>query len=76
MKHYKDNIAVFLIFLGFVRTPIVMNSFRVDGKVLRLDDIATRKGMKVDDFACKMVHLEDQKNERFLFVEKRDWGYI
>jgi len=34
--------------------------------------MATRKGMNVDDFACKMVSSEDQKNEKFLLVEKID----
>tara|TARA_A100001011_G_scaffold189618_1_gene198096 strand:- start:4337 stop:4453 length:117 start_codon:yes stop_codon:yes gene_type:complete len=38
--------------------------------------MATRKDIDVDDFACKMVHLEDQKNERLLLLEKRDLGYI
>ena len=65
-----------LNFLGFVHTPIAINSFRRDGKVLWGDYMSTRKGMNVDDFACKMVYSEDQKNEMLILVEKRDWGYI
>ena len=61
MEHQKDNINVTIICPGFVRTPIAINSLKGDGSVLGVDDLATRKGLKVEDFARKMVRSVDQK---------------
>ena len=74
MEHQKDNIAVTIICPGFVRTPIAMNSFRGDGKALGEDDGATRRGMKVGDFALKMVKAVDQKKWEVSFGGKERLG--
>ena len=76
MEHQKDNIYVTMICPGFVRTPIAMNSLRGDGSVLGVDDLATRKGMKVEDFAKKCFERWNKKNGRFLLVVKKDWEYF
>ena len=47
---------------------------RGDGKVLGEDDMATRTGMKVDDFARKMVHAVDQKKWEVSFGGKERLG--
>lgn len=59
---------------GFVNTNIAMNSLRGDGSALGLDDMATRKGMKVDDFANKMVKAIDQKKWEVSFGGKERLG--
>lgn len=74
MEHQKDNIYVTMICPGFVRTPIAMNSLRGDGSVLGLDDIATRKGMKVEDFAQKMFRSVEQKKWEVSFGGKERLG--
>jgi dehydrogenase/reductase SDR family protein 7 len=74
MEHQKDNIAVTMICPGFVRTPIAMNSLRGDGSVLGEDDLATRKGMVVEDFAQKMVRSVDQKKWEVSFGGKERLG--
>lgn len=74
MEHQKDNIAVTMICPGFVRTPIAMNSLRGDGSVLGEDDLATRKGMVVEDFARKMVRSVDQKKWEISFGGKERLG--
>tara|TARA_A100000164_G_scaffold297404_1_gene271692 strand:+ start:683 stop:1474 length:792 start_codon:yes stop_codon:yes gene_type:complete len=74
MEHQKDNIAVTIICPGFVQTPIAINSLRGDGKVLGEDDMATRTGMKLDDFARKMVHAVDQKKWEVSFGGKERLG--
>ncbi len=76
MEHQKDNIDVTMICPGFVCTSIAINSLKGNGEPPGVDDIATSKGMKVDDFVRKMVKAVDQKNGRFLLVESRDWGFI
>ena len=63
MEHQNDNIYVTMICPGFVRTPIAINSLRGDGTVLGVDDLATRKGMKVEDFAQKMFRSVEKKWE-------------
>ncbi len=70
MEHQKDNIYVTIICPGFVRTPVAMNSFRGDGSVLGKDDLATRKGMKVEDFARKMARSVEQKKWEVSFGGK------
>ena len=74
MEHQKDNIYVTMICPGFVRTPIAMNSLRYDGSVLGLDDLATRKGMKVEDFAQKMFRSVEQKKWEVSFGGKERLG--
>ena len=74
MEHQKDNIYVTMICPGFVRTPIAMNSLRGDGSVLGLDDLATRKGMKVEDFAQKMFRSVEQKKWEVSFGGKERLG--
>ena len=74
MEHQKDNIDVTIICPGFVRTPIAMNSLRGDGSVLGVDDLATRKGMQVEDFARKMVRSVDQKKWEVSFGGKERLG--
>ena len=74
MEHRKDNIDVTIICPGFVRTPIAMNSLRGDGSVLGVDDLATRKGMQVEDFARKMVRSVDQKKWEVSFGGKERLG--
>ena len=59
---------------GFVRTPIAMNSLKGDGSVLGVDDLATRKGLKVEDFARKMVRSVDQKKWEVQFGKKELLG--
>ena len=59
---------------GFVRTPIAMNSLRGDGSVLGVDDLATRKGMKVEDFAQKMLRSVEQKKWEVSFGGKERLG--
>ena len=74
MEHQKDNINVMIICPGFVRTPIAMNSLKGDGSVLGVDDLATRKGLKVEDFARKMVRSVDQKKWEVQFGKKELLG--
>ena len=74
MEHQKDNINVTIICPGFVRTPIAMNSLKGDGSVLGVDDLATRKGLKVEDFARKMVRSVDQKKWEVHFGKKELLG--
>ena len=74
MEHQKDNINVTIICPGFVRTPIAMNSLKGDGSVLGIDDLATRKGLKVEDFARKMVRSVDQKKWEVQFGKKELLG--
>ena len=74
MEHQKDNINVTIICPGFVRTPIAMNSLMGDGSVLGVDDLATRKGLKVEDFARKMVRSVDQKKWEVQFGKKELLG--
>ncbi len=74
MEHQKDNIDVTIICPGFVRTPIAMNSLKGDGSVLGVDDLATRKGLKVEDFALKMVRSVDQKKWEVQFGKKEILG--
>ena len=74
MEHQKDNINVTIICPGFVRTPIAMNSLIGDGSVLGVDDLATRKGLKVEDFARKMVRSVDQKKWEVQFGKKELLG--
>ena len=74
MEHQNDNIYVTMICPGFVRTPIAMNSLRGDGSVLGLDDIATRKGMKVEDFAQKRFRSVEQKKWEVSFGGKERLG--
>ena len=74
MEHQKDNINVTIICPGFVRTPIAMNSLKGDGSVLGVDDVATRKGLKVEDFARKMVRSVDQKKWEVQFGKKEILG--
>lgn len=74
MEHQKDNINVTIICPGFVRTPIAMNSLKGDGSVLGVDDLATRKGLKVEDFARKMVRSVDQKKWEVQFGKKELLG--
>lgn len=74
MEHQKDNIYVTMICPGFVRTPIAMNSLRGDGSVLGVDDLATRKGMKVEDFAKKMFRSVEQKKWEVSFGGKEKLG--
>ena len=74
MEHQKDNIDVTIICPGFVRTPIAMNSLKGDGSVLGVDDLATRKGLKVEDFALKMVRSVDQKKWEVQFGKKELLG--
>ena len=74
MEHQKDNINVTIICPGFVRTPIAMNSLKGDGSVLGVDDLATRKGLKVEDFALKMVRSVDQKKWEVQFGKKELLG--
>ena len=74
MEHQKDNIDVTIICPGFVRTPIAMNSLKGDGSVLGVDDLATRKGLKVEDFALKMVRSVDQKKWEVHFGKKELLG--
>ena len=74
MEHQKDNINVTIICPGFVRTPIAINSLKGDGSVLGVDDLATRKGLKVEDFARKMVRSVDQKKWEVQFGKKELLG--
>lgn len=74
MEHQKDNIYVTMICPGFVRTPIAMNSLTGDGSVLGVDDLATRKGMKVEDFAQKMFRSVEQKKWEVSFGGKERLG--
>lgn len=74
MEHQKDNIYVTMICPGFVRTPIAMNSLRGDGSVLGVDDLTTRKGMKVEDFAQKMFRSVEQKKWEVSFGGKERLG--
>ena len=74
MEHQKDNINVTIICPGFVRTPIAMNSLKGDGSVLGVDDLATRKGLKVEDFARKMVRSVDKKKWEVQFGKKELLG--
>jgi dehydrogenase/reductase SDR family protein 7 len=74
MEHQKDNIHVTMICPGFVRTPIAMNSLKGDGSILGVDDVATRKGMKVDDFAQKMIRAIHNKNWEVSFGGKERLG--
>ena len=74
MEHQKDNINVTIICPGFVRTPIAMNSLKGDGSVLGVDDLAKRKGLKVEDFARKMVRSVDQKKWEVQFGKKELLG--
>lgn len=74
MEHQKDNIDVTIICPGFVRTPIAMNSLRGDGSVLGVDDLATRKGMKVEEFARKMFRSVEQKKWEVSFGRKERLG--
>ena len=74
MEHQKDNIDVTMICPGFVRTPISMNSLRGDGFVLGLDDLATRKGMKVEIFAQKMFRSVEKKKWEVSFGRKERLG--
>ena len=74
MEHQKDNIDVTIICPGFVSTPIAMNSLKGDGSVLGVDDLATRKGLKVEDFARKMVRSVDQKKWEVQFGKKELLG--
>ena len=74
MEHQKDNINVTIICPGFVRTSIAMNSLKGDGSVLGVDDLATRKGLKVEDFARKMVRSVDQKKWEVHFGKKELLG--
>ena len=74
MEHQKDNIDVTMICPGFVRTPIAMNSLRGDGSVLGIDDLATRKGMKVENFARKMFSSVEQKKWEVTFGGKERLG--
>ena len=76
MEHQKDNIDVTIICPGFVRTPVAMNSFRGDGSVLGTDDLATRKGMKVEDFARKMARSVEQKKMGGFSRRERKIGSI
>jgi short-subunit dehydrogenase len=74
MEHQKDNISVTMICPGFVRTPIAMNSLSGDGTVSGVDDLATRKGMKVDDFALKMIAAIEEKKWEVYFGGKERLG--
>ncbi len=74
MEHQKDNIDVTMICPGFVSTPIAMNSLRGDGSVLGYDDLATRKGMKVEDFALKMFRSVEKKKWEVSFGGKERLG--
>lgn len=74
MEHQKDNIAVTMVCPGFVKTPISMNSLRGDGSASGIDDLATRKGMRVEDFALKMVKSIDQKKWEVYFGGKEKLG--
>jgi len=74
MEHQKDNINVTIICPGFVRTPIAINSLKGDGSVSGVDDLATRKGLKVEDFARKMVRSVDQKKWEVQFGKKELLG--
>ena len=74
MEHQNDNIYVTMICPGFVRTPIAINSLRGDGSVLGVDDLATRKGMKVEDFAQKMFRSVEQKKWEVSFGGKERLG--
>ena len=74
MEHQKDNIVVTMICPGFVRTPIAINSLKGDGTVTGVDDLATRKGMKVDDFAVKMIGAIDEKKWEVSFGGKERLG--
>ena len=74
MEHQKDNINVTIICPGFVRTPIAINSLKGDGSVSGVDDLTTRKGLKVEDFARKMVRSVDQKKWEVQFGKKELLG--
>ena len=74
MEHQKDNINVTIICPGFVRTPIAMNSLKGDGSVSGVDDLATRKGLKVEYFARKMVRSVDKKKWEVQFGKKELLG--
>lgn len=74
MEHQKDNINVTTICPGFVATPIAKNSLTGDGTALGVDDVATRKGMKVDDFARKMICTIAQKKWEVSFGGKERLG--
>ena len=74
MEHQKDNINVTIICPGFVRTPIAMNSLKGDGSVSGVDDFATRKGLKVEYFARKMVRSVDKKKWEVQFGKKELLG--
>jgi len=74
MEHQRDNIHVTMICPGFVATPIAKNSLTEDGSALGVDDVATRKGMKVDDFALKMVRAVEQKKWEVSFGGKERLG--
>ena len=74
MEHQKDNINVTIICPGFVRTPISMNSLKGDGSVSGVDDLATRKGLKVEYFARKMVRSVDKKKWEVQFGKKELLG--
>ena len=74
MEHQKDNINVTIICPGFVRTPISMNSLKGDGSVSGVDDLATRKGLKAEYFARKMVRSVDKKKWEVQFGKKELLG--
>ena len=74
MEHQKDNINVTIICPGFVRTPIAMNSLKGDGSVSGVDDLATRKGLKAEYFARKMVRSVDKKKWEVQFGKKELLG--
>ena len=59
---------------GFVKTSISKNSLRGDGSVTGIDDLATRKGMKVEDFALKMIRSVEQKKWEVSFGGKERLG--
>ena len=74
MEHQKDKIHVTMICPGFVKTSISKNSLCGDGSVTGIDDLATRKGMKVEDFALKMIRSVEQKKWEVSFGGKERLG--
>ena len=67
MEFQIDNVYVTVIYPGFVRTSIAMNSLMGDIYFLVVEDLTTRKVIKLEDFAKKMFGSVEQKMGGFFW---------
>lgn len=67
MEHEKDKIEVTIVCPGFVNTDVARNALTGDGSPLGTQDKKTGEGMRVEDFARRMISaMEKRKPEVYI----------